>query len=704
VRITINEDTTFLIADELGNVPEGAELGLYQDDTRFVSHYELCLNGEPPLGLAARATDYYAATHVLTNPPLHGMERNVLSIVRQRLVGRGMHEDLDIVNHGDREAAFTLELRIDADFAHIFDVKREISVEKEAIRRVGDFSLDRARDGNSLRFRYQRGDLRRCLIVGFSEPPVAERGCCRWALRLAPRETWHLCVNFQTLEDQCEDQCPVTCDRGRTPGAVEPGPIGHGARRHADSVLRAPRLETDFPALRRAYAQSAEDYAALQIKGKDVSDGELALAAGIPWFMALFGRDSLIAAYQALPQYPLLARGVLRALARLQGTRVDRVSAEEPGKILHEHRSGTLASRAEVIPKFPYYGTIDATPLFLMLLGAVHRVTHDLDFARSLRENAVRALDWMERFGDRDGDGYLEYARDAEVGLENQGWKDSHDSVRFRDGSLAPPPIALCEVQGYAYAARLGIADVFDALGEPERAGRLRAEAAGLKERFNRDFWLPERGFYAEALDGQKRPVDALTSNAGQLLWTGIADDDKARLVADRLLGPELFTGWGIRTMGSSEGGYNPISYHNGSVWPHDTSLIVSGLARYGFVEHAMQLTDGLLAALDQYPDHRLPELFGGYDQRVVPFVVEYPTASRPQAWASGSVFLLVNVMLGVDAQLLSLPNRARPFLPSGAERLRIGGIWTAGRRTAVEVRGMGTRVNSRVEAEPGAA
>lgn len=303
----------------------------------------------------------------------------------------------------------------------------------------------------------------------------------------------------------------------------------------------------------------------------------------------------------------------------------------------------------------------------------------------------------MDQFGDRDGDGYLEYARDGDVGLENQGWEDAHDAVHFKDGAIARPPIALCEVQSYAYAARLGLADILHALGDSSRARRLRQDAAGLKGRFNRDFWLPERGYYAEALDGDKRPVDALTSNAAHLLWSGIVDADKARQVADHLLSPGLYSGWGVRMMASTERGYNPISYHNGSVWPHDTSLIVAGLARYGFMDEAARLVDGLLSALGQYADHRLPELFAGFGRQEVPFVVEYPTSSRPQAWASGSSFLLVAVMLGVAPPVPARPDDGRPFLPAGLGRLRVDGVTSGGQCIAIEVSGSGHPVRTDV-------
>jgi glycogen debranching enzyme len=420
------------------------------------------------------------------------------------------------------------------------------------------------------------------------------------------------------------------------------------------------------------------------MSGEASSDGEVVIAAGLPWFMALFGRDSLITAYQALPFYPDLARGVLRALARLQGTKVDPLTREEPGKIIHEYRAAVPDDAQTLIPSFPYYGTVDATPLFLILLAAVHQTTGDLELVASLRESALQALSWLERYGDGDGDGYIEYAREHDRGLAHEGWKDSFDAVQLRDGTLARPPIALCEVQGYAYAARVGMAKVFGDLGDRHLAARLRDDAAALKARFNRDFWLADREYYALALDANKRPVDAMTSNPGHLLWSGIADQDKAALVAKRLLSKELFSGWGIRTMAATEAGYNPISYHNGSVWPHDTVLILAGLARYGHVDEAVTLADGLLATLDHDPDRRLPEVFAGYGRDEAPFPVAHPMASRPQAWAAGSVLQVLATIAAIDP---SAPDdRTPPLLPSGVNRVRIDGLWAGRRETDVEV------------------
>jgi glycogen debranching enzyme len=383
--------------------------------------------------------------------------------------------------------------------------------------------------------------------------------------------------------------------------------------------------------------------------------------------MSLFGRDSVITSYQALPYAPELAATTLRVLSSKQGTRVDRYREEEPGKILHELRLGELTVFGER-PHSPYYGTYDATPLFLVLLDEYERWTGDSDLVRELEGAARAALRWMDEFADRDGDGYLEYERNTESGLENQCWKDSWNSILYADGTLSSLPRATCEIQGYAYDAKVRCArlarEVWD---DPELAERLGREAARLKERFNRDFWLPEREFFALALDGEKKPVDSLTSNIGHLLWSGIVDDDKADAVVRHLMGDRLFSGWGVRTMAEGEGGYNPIEYHNGTVWPHDNSFIAAGLARYGYRAEAARVAHAVLEAAT-YFDYRLPEVFAGYRRGRTKFPVEYPTASSPQAWATGAPLLLIRVLLGLEPD-----GAVDPVLPEpvGALELR---------------------------------
>jgi glycogen debranching enzyme len=392
----------------------------------------------------------------------------------------------------------------------------------------------------------------------------------------------------------------------------------------------------------------------------------------MPWFMTVFGRDSLITSYQALPFSSELARTSLRVLGARQGTRVDPFRDEEPGKILHEIRFGELTAFGER-PHSPYFGTADATPLYPVLLDEYERWTGDADLVRELEAPARAALEWIDRYGDRDGDGYVEYERALESGLENQCWKDSWNSILFRDGSLAKLPRATCEIQGYVYdAKRRGARLARDFWNDAELAERLEREAAELRARFNKDFWMPEREFFAVALDGDKRQADSITSNPGHLLWSGIVDDDKAALVVRRLMDDSMFSGWGIRTMAVGEGAYNPIEYHCGTVWPHDNSMIAAGLARYGYREEAARVVSGILEAA-RFFDYRLPEAFAGYPRGRTSFPVQYPTASSPQAWATGTPLLFLRTILGLEPRGDELA--IDPWLPGGIERVELRGV-----------------------------
>lgn len=707
--ITINESTTFFISDESGDVPEGEANGLFVEDTRFLSRFLLRLDGQPLIPLAADQVDYRTAEHFLTNPDLQRAPGSTLGIIRRRSLGTGLREEVSLHNFGDHDLSCTLELLFDVDFAGIFDVKRSTRVDKEAIRGIGSFITTVEEHGSGARFTYIRDDLHRELVLRLSHPIAVTPDRCRAEIELAPRETWRLVIEFATSTTRQSHKdgpdatahTPPHHEREPASAAVDDLlPLPRSGASETAVIASAPILHTGSYLLRRAYERSIEDFAALRLRGEEICQGNLVLAAGIPWYMALFGRDSLIASYQALPFAPDLAAGTLRALASLQGQTLDPERDEEPGKILHEHRFSAMVGLQRGILDFPYYGSVDSTPLFLILLAAHLRLTGSPELARDLWPNSLRALDWIERYGDPDGDGYLEYSGSSN-GLANQGWKDSWDSVRYRDGSIARGPIALCEVQGYAYAARLGLAFIADELGDPVLAARLRADARQIRVRFNRDFWLPDRGFFAEALDGDKRPVDSLTSNPGHLLWSGIVDEDKARAVAETLLSPSLFSGWGIRTMASGEGGYNPVSYHNGSVWPHDNSLILAGLARYGFTAEAIRIFDGLMTALSHSPDLRLPELFAGYGRDQARKPVEYPSACRPQAWASGSVLLALAAGTGLDLDGGSLSDELfphDPFLPTGTNEIVLEGFYAGGRRLRLHLQRAGGRLVRRVE------
>jgi glycogen debranching enzyme len=437
-------------------------------------------------------------------------------------------------------------------------------------------------------------------------------------------------------------------------------------------LAKAPQLHSSWSDLKRIYKRSLIDLAALRFFSR-FAPGEALPAAGLPWFMALFGRDSILTSFQALPFLPELALSTLQVLAVRQGTRYDDFRDEEPGKILHESRQGEMTAFEER-PHSPYFGTSDATPLFLILMDEFERWSGRKDVVKKFEAESKAALRWIDEYGDRDGDGYVEYERrNKQTGLENQCWKDSWDSIAFSDGTLARTPIATCEIQGYVYDAKRRCARLArEFWGEPETATRLETEAARLKENFNRDFWIPKKQFFALALDGKKRKVDSLTSNIGHLLWSGIVDDDKAEACARHLLGPKLFSGWGIRTMAEGEGSYNPIGYHVGTIWPFDNSFIALGLRNYGFRKEAAQLALANLEAA-RYFDYRLPEAFAGYPREETDFPVEYPTACSPQAWSAGAPLLFLRTMLGlepVDDRLL-----IDPAVPKQIERIELLGI-----------------------------
>jgi glycogen debranching enzyme len=417
---------------------------------------------------------------------------------------------------------------------------------------------------------------------------------------------------------------------------------------HESWMGKAPELEADSASLARTYRASLSDLGALRLH-PDLVEGATLPAAGLPWFMALFGRDSLLTSFQALPYLPGLAATTLRVLAARQATTRDDFHEQEPGKILHELRFGELTAFGDR-PHSPYFGSADATPLFLVLLDEYHRWSGNDDLVRELEPNARAALAWIDGSGDADGDGYVEYeCRNPRTGLVNQCWKDSWDSIQFADGHLARGPIATCEIQGYVYDAQRRCARLArEVWGDPALCERLEQRAASLRTSFQRDFWMPERGSFALALDGDKRQVDSLTSNIGHLLWSGLLVDDEAAVVAERLLGEELHSGWGVRTLGSREAGYNPLGYHTGTVWPHENSLIAAGLARYGHRDAASTIASVILRAAPFF-EHRLPEVFAGYPASMTTVPVAYPTASRPQAWAAGAPLMLLTTLLELE-------------------------------------------------------
>jgi glycogen debranching enzyme len=500
---------------------------------------------------------------------------------------------------------------------------------------------------------------------------------------IAPRGEWHTCLDvLPTIED-----APLPPPRLDCRGTVE---SSTAAQRLSAWREGSARLRTEYPPLAAALERTEADLGSLRIF--DPARPDLpAVAAGAPWYMTLFGRDSLLTSWMALLVDAQLAVGTLNVLADLQGREVNPVSEEQPGRILHEMRHG-CGLGVQLAGDSVYYGTADATPLFVMLLGELYR-WGQADAARPLIPNADRALAWLAEYGDPDGDGFVEYKRTTDKGLANQGWKDSWDAVSFIEGGLAEPPIALCEVQAYVYGAYEARALIARAEGDAETEERYSKRARDFKQSFNDTFWMPDRGYVAFALDRDKRQVDAMTSNMGHCLWTGILNEQNAEQVADHLVSDEMFTGWGLRTLSRSAGRYNPVSYHNGSVWPHDTAIAVAGLARYGFTDHAQTIATGLLEAADAY-DGRLPELFCGFDRADFAAPISYPSSCSPQAWAAAAPLLLVRSLLGLSPAVPDKTLRVAPALTPRMGELQVDGVRLGDARVSIVAHGYRVEVN----------
>ncbi|GIU97679.1 MAG: amylo-alpha-1,6-glucosidase [Actinomycetota bacterium] len=660
--VTLVEGASFTICGPSGDIGGSSVEGVFVGDTRICSRFELAIDGEPVEALSLATRSPWSACFAGRS-----LDRRLL-VLRDVWVGQGMRIDLRIRNLAHEPRNAEVRLRVGADLAELFSVKKGVAPVERVPCEVEDGALRFLRDGG------RRG----AIVRASPQAAVDAAGTLVWTIELDPGTTWHGCVELRAVRGGAEVRPTYPC--GTQPDLAPTTARRLGWRR------AFPRLDTDAPGLARAVARAEEDLAALRIVDPGHPEDVL-VAAGAPWYMTLFGRDSILTSWMALLLDPNLAIGTARALARMQGTTTDADSGEQPGRILHEvrfSRGPSLALAAGDID----YGSTDATPLFVLLVHELWRWGAPLEEIRALLPAVDAALGWMEGPGDPDGDGYLEYGPAGPNGRANQGWKDSQDAVSFADGRLAEPPLALVEVQAYAYAAWRAGAALAALAGDGEAAAHRTERAAALQERFERDFWMPERRAFALALDGAKQPVDAIASNMGHCLWTGIvADHDKAAAVAEWLLSPELFSGWGIRTLATSMGRYSPLSYHNGSVWPHDTAICAAGLRRAGFPEASMRVALGLLAAAEAL-DGRLPELFAGLTPDEVPVPVRYPTSCSPQAWASAAPLLLLRTALGLEPDVPAGRVEVDPVLPPGATALRLADVPLAGTRVSIEVDG----------------
>ncbi|HEY6084753.1 MAG TPA: glycogen debranching N-terminal domain-containing protein, partial [Nitrospira sp.] len=567
---------------------------------------------------------------------------------------------LDIRNFGFETVEFPVMMRFRSGFEDVFEIRGLLH------ERKGRLFKPQWTNG-CLLFLYEGRDrISRSLAVHFDPPPHDVKShTVHFPIKLRPNE--HKQIRISLVMSESDE--PSNRPSGSTAVSRDlPAATRNGKGSREDGGRAETEFHSDSLLLSRVMRRSLMDLHML----KTSIAGDEFFAAGVPWFVTLFGRDCLITSLQTLAFWSDVPADTLRLLARYQGSQVNDWRDEQPGKILHELRVGELA-RMNKIPHTPYYGTIDATPLFIILMSHYVHWTGDLDLFQELRTNIEQALDWIDRYGDATGDGYISYVGNTNKGLINQGWKDSGDAIVTEEGRLAHPPIALAEVQGYVYLAKTSIADLYDRIGEHECADRLRTDAKSLRSRFNRDFWMEDEGCYAMALEADHRPCRVVSSNPGQALWTGIIDKQKAARFVERLMKPDVFNGWGIRTLSMSERRYNPMGYHLGTVWPHDNSLIAAGFRRYGFDEEAGRILVGLLEAAMEFEDYRLPELFTGFGREEYGVPVRYPVACHPQAWAAGSVPFLVETSLGLMPNAFEKQLRiVRPYLPSFIHHVEI--------------------------------
>jgi glycogen debranching enzyme len=634
--VKILDGNTFVVSDSRGDIEASLTdpTGLFSFDTRFLSTWILTVDGQRLNPLSVDDLQYFETRFFLVPGTGTVYVDAKLSVIRQRAVGDGFHEELTILNHDEEPVDLTVRIDVGNDFADLFEVK-------DALKKKGTYST-RIEKGRLL-LAYERDTFMRGTAISASAPAKLDEKGLTFAVHIEPHDVWTTDLEVATTSSATGRFARPKYLRGER--RARPN-MGTSLERWLED---APRLECDWAPLKQIYRRSLVDLAALRFSPPVTGRGRSLPAAGLPWFMTMFGRDSIFTSLQALPFTPELGATTIRALGDLQSWRTDDFRDADPGRILHELRYGELTAFEER-PHSPYFGAADATPLYVVLLDEYERWTGDRRLVRDYEREARAALNWIDEYADLMGNGYIWYQRrNEDTGLENQCWKDSWDSISYRDGRLPGFPRATCELQGYAYDAKMrGARLAREIWKDPEFADELERQAADLKRRFNRDFWVEEDEYFALALDTEGKQVDALTSNNGHLLWSGIVDKSKAKAVVRHLMGPRLFSGWGVRTLAEGEGRYNPIGYHVGTVWPFDTSFIAWGLRRYGFKKEAAQLAGGILDAADLF-DGRLPEAFGGYERRVTKYPVQYPTACSPQAWSTGAPLLFLRTMLGLE-------------------------------------------------------
>lgn len=683
-KLILHDGAHCLVFDQDGDVTYGEGRGLYFDDIRYLSRWEMRLDGHCPQGLGVRVFEPNQSVCVVTNPKLEGVRRETLGIVRKRILDGGVREEIAVTNHGDETASFELSFILDADFRDVSQV--ENAFEKgEPVERPEGFRAQALEGHRGLVLEWDSKGIKLATEALFEPPVTVRKQEAVFRIEIAPGEEQKLYSHIVPMAISDERRGGRLIDMSRDSAALS-------KRQPLERRIleRMPKLDTDHAVLRDAYAHALRDMASLAMTQIEGLAGEgRTVAAGVPWYTALFGRDSLTAARLMLLADPDLTLGTLQILGQLQGKAFDESTSEQPGKILHAYRRNLAKGESQ---RYSRYKTLDATPLYLLTACELVRHQGDLGIFESLWPTLEKCVEWIERFGDMDGDGLLE--KDSTSG---GGWKDSSDSVRYRDGRIVEPPVALVEIQGYTARAFENFSDLCERTGRHSLAVRTRQHAARIREELLARYWMEDRSFFAQALDGKKQKVDSLTSNAGQLLWCRVIPDEYARKVADVLMTEAFFSGWGIRTRASSEGGFNPVSYHNGSVWPHDSGIIVSGLASYGYREEAKRVMEALLEATSHYPALRPPEVFAGYPKEPWQMPVAYFGANPLQAWASASIVEMVRTLLGLDVDAVERRLSLHPFALEDMSYLSWQGVHIGGRRTDIEVRFEGGKAEAEV-------
>ncbi|MBV9051712.1 MAG: amylo-alpha-1,6-glucosidase [Hyphomicrobiales bacterium] len=689
-QIAIHQGQTVLVTEPDGQINWPSARGLYFRDTRMISAWAIYANGAPWDPLNGGTVAPHVARIFETNRAFlterGPVAPRTLGLMISRHIDGGLHEDIDVVNNSQEPVRFNLEIAIRADFADIFEVKSDRIVRRGRITTI--WSPRR----QAMHMSYRNRDFAREVIIrtgnGDGKATVNANGRLSFDIALKPGQTWHRCLFYDLVDGASRLKAPRGCTHSSATSS-------HAVKMDEwrDSVLK---IETSNEEFYRCFDQGVQDMAALRLPLPGMDHMVFVPAAGLPWFVALFGRDTLIASLQTLIVYPDFAMGALEVLGQYQAKARDDYRDAEPGKILHELRYGELA-HFKLIPHTPYYGTADATPLYLVALHATWRATGDRALIERHLPTAEACLAWIDKYGDLDGDGFQEYQTRSTAGYENMGWKDSGDAVMYPDGTLVHGPKALCELQGYVYDGWLRMAEIYDELDNKRRATALRKKAARLFKKFNEEFWDEKSGFYAYALDGDKKKVLSVASNVGQCLWAGIIAPQRASAVVKRLMQKDMWSGWGIRTLSADHASFNPYNYQTGSVWPHDNSIIALGMRRYGFAAEAAAVARDISRAAGHFLLNQLPELYGGLQRDPTNFPVQYLGANVPQAWAAGTPFVLLQTILGLQQDAPRGKIYVDPALPDWLpdvtlRDLRLGRrhfdirFWRDGKETKFEV------------------